>query len=180
QKGIESLVGRFGEGVGRIFGEQEADLAETLKGCGIAGADKQAAIISQFGPELLERGEKELARLADRNIRVIGPSALLERLRTIDGVSPKSLFVEGRVSALDTRPVVAVVGTRQPSELGLEAARIIARVLAPYPVMVVSGLAEGIDGQVHYHSLHLGGKIVAFLGHGINLTFPETTAGLRH
>jgi DNA protecting protein DprA len=180
QKGIESLVSRFGDGIGRIFGEREKDLTETLKSCGIAGADKFANIIREFSPQLLERGEQELVYLGIRNVHVIRPSALPERLRSINGDSPKWLFVEGAVAALDTRPVVAVVGTRHPSEQGMEAARIIARVLSPYPVLVVSGLAEGIDGQVHYHSLHFGVKNVAFVGHGINLTFPEVTAPLRH
>ena len=48
-----------------------------------------------------------------------------------------------------------------------------------YPVLVVSGLADGIDAEAHACTMNRGLKNMAFLGHGINLTFPEQTAGIR-
>lgn len=179
QKGLQSLVTRFGEGIGRVFQQPEPELLITLKDSGISGADKFAAAIAKDSSSIIREAEAELVRLEERNIHLVPPSRLPERLRSINGDAPKWLFVEGKANTLDNRPVIAVVGTRQPTEQGCEAARIIAKILAPYPVTLVSGLADGIDCQAHYHSLHNGVKNLAFLGHGINLVFPEETADIR-
>jgi DNA processing protein len=179
QKGLQQLVKQFGEAVGNVLFQTEAEMTNTFKACGIAGADKFAASVVKDPSKIIKEAEAELAELGSRNIHVIPPSRLPERLRAINGDSPKWLFVEGSVAVLDSRPVIAVVGTRNPSENGIEAARIIAGILAPYPVLVVSGLADGIDRHAHHHTLHYGMKNIAFLGHGINLTFPEGTSNLR-
>lgn len=179
QKGLQCLVTRYGDNVGRVLLQSEAELVTTFKECGISGADKFTTTITSDPTGIIKRGEEELRRLQDRNIHIVPPSKLPERLRSINGDAPKWLFVEGSVEALTNRPVVAVVGTRNPTETGREAARIVATILAPYPVLMVSGLAEGIDCQAHYHSLHFGVKNLAFLGHGINLVFPEDTADIR-
>lgn len=179
QKGLQSLVTRFGDELGTALTQSEAELGITLKDCGISGSDKFAAEIAKDPSALLSRAEEELKYLEDRNIRVVPPSRLPARLRSINGEAPKWLFVEGNPDVLSTRPVVAVVGTRNPSEQGCEAARIVATILAPYPILMVSGLAEGIDCQAHYHSLNFGVKNLAFLGHGVNLVFPEDTAEIR-
>lgn len=63
--------------------------------------------------------------------------------------APPALFLRGRVreglQALERSPVVAIVGTRGPSPYGVEMARAIARDLAAAGVLVISGLASGID-----------------------------------
>lgn len=179
QKGLHSLVTRFGDDLGRVLLQPHAELTTTFKESGINGADKFAATVASNPSEIIQKAESELRWLEGRNVRVVPPSRLPERLRSINGDSPKWLFVEGKVDVLDNRPVVAVVGTRNPTEEGCEAARIIATILAPYPVLMVSGLAEGIDCNAHYHSLNMGVTNLAFLGHGINLVFPEETADIR-
>ncbi|MFO0938348.1 MAG: DNA-processing protein DprA [Gemmataceae bacterium] len=179
QKGLQGLVKQFGECVGNVIFQTEAEITNTFKSCGIAGADKFAALITNDQSKIVKEAEEELSLLKARNIHVIPPSRIPERLRTINGDSPKWLFVEGSVAVLDNRPIIAVVGTRKPSEFGIEATRIIAGILAPYPVLVVSGLADGIDGHAHQQTLHHGMKNIAFLGHGINFTFPEGTSDLR-
>ena len=179
QKGLRSLVAHYGDHIGQVLWQSEAELTVNLKKCSISGADKFAAIITKDPSRIIQQAEAELEDLEGRNIRVIQPSKLPERLRSINGDAPKWLFVEGSVDALMNRPVVAVVGTRTPTEKGLYAARIVATILAPYPVLMVSGLAKGIDCQAHYHSLGFGVKNLAFLGHGINHVFPEDTADIR-
>lgn len=179
QKGLQSLVCRFGDNLGLVLNQSETELTDTFKGCEISGGDKFAALIAQDPKGLIGRAEDELQRLGARNIRVVTPSQLPERLRSIHGDAPRWLFVEGDVSVLANRPVIAVVGTREPTDNGMDAARIIATILSPYPVLMVSGLAEGIDWQAHNISLQRGVKNLAFLGHGINLVFPETTAEVR-
>lgn len=177
QKAIHTLVGCFGDDLGKVLSLNQADLAATFRECGIG--EKFATVVHQETRFLLDQAEQELRELEARRIRVVSPMLLPDRLRSINGDAPHWLFVEGDEKLLHSRPVIAVVGTRNPSETGMEAARVIATILSPYPVVLVSGLAEGIDSQAHQASLQRGVKNVAFLGHGINLVFPESTADVR-
>ncbi len=179
QKGLECLVARFGENLGAALEQAEADLAETLRMCRINGAEKLASAVASDTKELIRRAEIELKDLEAGGVQLLGPSQLPARLRAINEEAPKWLFVEGDRGLLEFRPAVAVVGTRTPTENGLDAARVVATILAPYPLVMVSGLAEGIDANAHYYSLQQGIKNIAFLGHGINLVFPEATVGIR-
>jgi len=179
QKGLECLVSRYGDNLGTALEQSEGELAETFRACDIKGGDKHATTVSREGKVLVADAERQLAELEARNVRVIPPSQLPERLRSINEDAPKWLFVQGDAGVLNHHPAVAVVGTRTPTECGLDAARVVATILAPYPLVLVSGLAEGIDCHAHHFSLQSGLKNIAFLGHGINLVFPESTADIR-
>ncbi len=74
---------------------------------------------------------------------------------------------------------VAVVGTREPTEQGVQVARRVTTLLVELGIAVVSGLAEGIDAAVHQTVLDHGGKAIAILGHGIHVIFPAATASIR-
>jgi len=67
------------------------------------------------------------------------------------------------------QPLVAIVGTREPSSPAAEAAFAVARMLAERGIGVVSGLALGIDGAAHRGCLAGGGRTVAVLGHGLEV-----------
>lgn len=95
-----------------------------------------------------------------------------ERLRRID-LPPPVLFVLGSIDALAAPNVVAVVGTRRPSEGGRRAAARIAGALARAEVTVVSGLALGIDGAAHRACLDESGRTVAVLGSGHGVLTPR-------
>jgi len=84
---------------------------------------------------------------------------------------PVILWVRGRPAELD-RPCVALVGARAASAGGLEAARELAYGLAAQGVVVVSGLARGIDSAAHQGALEAGGTTVAVLGSGIDCIYP--------
>ena len=86
-------------------------------------------------------------------------------LRQIYNRSP-FLFVRGQLAPEDDRSV-AVVGTRNASEKGLQQARRLATDLANYGVTVLSGLARGIDTAAHRAALDASGRTVAVLGHGL-------------
>jgi DNA processing protein len=90
---------------------------------------------------------------------------------------PPLLFTRGTLR--DDRRAVAVVGTRQASERGLEIARTVATALAKSDVTVVSGLAAGIDTAAHTAALDARGRTVAVLGTGIRRTYPATNAELQ-
>jgi DNA processing protein len=79
---------------------------------------------------------------------------------------PPVIFVRGSITPGDAR-AVAVVGTREPSDAGREAASNLAAELARRDITVVSGLAAGIDSAAHAAALNAGGRTIAVLGQGI-------------
>jgi len=99
------------------------------------------------------------------------------RLREIS-CPPPVLYVLGDVQCL-SRSAVAMVGTRRPSTYGLRLAREMARELAARGMVIVSGLAVGIDAAAHEGALDAGGKTVAVLGCGIDVVYPAANRKLR-
>ncbi|MFI7298129.1 DNA-processing protein DprA [Streptomyces sp. NPDC050121] len=90
---------------------------------------------------------------------------------------PPFLFLRGRPVEDDLR--VAVVGTRTPTQEGIDHARAIAGGLAERGVTVVSGLAVGIDTAAHGTALAVGGRTVAVIGTGLRRTYPAQNARLQ-
>lgn len=84
---------------------------------------------------------------------------------------PEELWIRGDLSICDT-PAVAVVGARAASRGGMAVAAAIAGDLARAGVVVVSGLARGIDAAAHIAALDAGGKTIAVLGTGIDVVYP--------
>ena len=120
-----------------------------------------------------------LRRLAGQGLRWLARSdpAFPARLRSIHD-PPPGLFVRGAAPlALLDRPSVAVVGARACSHYGSSVALALARELAAAGVLVVSGLARGIDGSAHRGALQ-SGLTVAVLGCGIDRDYPRTHASL--
>jgi DNA processing protein len=77
-----------------------------------------------------------------------------------------------------SRPAVAVVGARACSAYGRSVARSLGRELGAAGLVVVSGMARGIDGDVHRGTLEAGGVTVAVLGCGIDRDYPAAHAEL--
>ena len=90
---------------------------------------------------------------------------------------PPFLFVQGRLLEQDLRSV-AVVGTRQPTDPGLQRAKKMARLLTNAGVTVVSGLARGIDTAAHEATLERGGRTIAVVGTGITRCYPRENTEL--
>ncbi|HEY5057455.1 MAG TPA: DNA-processing protein DprA [Gaiellaceae bacterium] len=92
---------------------------------------------------------------------------------------PPGLFVRGTAPTdLLSRPAVALVGARACSGYGASVARTLARELAAAGLVVVSGLARGIDAEAHRGALEAGGTTVAVLGCGIDRDYPASHAEL--
>lgn len=91
---------------------------------------------------------------------------------------PLALFVAGDPSLL-WLPSVALVGSRSPTAGGSDNAREFARVLTGKGLMIVSGLAAGIDTVAHEATLAAGGITVAVLGTGPDVPYPRANTGLH-
>jgi DNA processing protein len=100
------------------------------------------------------------------------PAALLE---TAD--PPLLLYAEGRLDRL-AEPAVAVVGSRNPSAQGIANARSFAAALSAGGVVVVSGLALGVDGAAHEGALEGAAGTIAVLGTGLDAIYPRRHDGL--
>jgi len=92
---------------------------------------------------------------------------------------PPGLFLRGAARPeLLSRAAVAVVGARSCTDYGAHVARRLARELAAAGVVVISGLARGVDGHAHRGALDGGGATVAVLGCGIDRDYPRAHAPL--
>lgn len=86
--------------------------------------------------------------------------------------SPLMLYYKGNAD-LNAAKVVGMVGTRRATEYGKEQTRKIVEALAVHNVLVVSGLAFGIDIAAHNAALENNLKTVGVLGHGLNTLYPQ-------
>lgn len=86
-------------------------------------------------------------------------------------IPPDPLFMIGDLSVL-SRPLVSIVGTREPTPYGVRTARAISAALAKAGVSVVSGMARGIDAVAHRACLENGVPTIAVLGTGIDVPYP--------
>jgi DNA processing protein len=92
---------------------------------------------------------------------------------------PKRLHLRGAAEPeLLSRVAVAVVGARASSPYGSQVARMLGRELAAAGIVVVSGLARGIDGEAHRGALESDGHTVAVLGCGIDRNYPAAHTDL--
>lgn len=80
--------------------------------------------------------------------------------------------------ALLARMSVALVGSRHASPYGVNAAQHLARQLVSAGVVIVSGMARGIDAAAHYAALDAGGTTIAVLGTGIDVVYPRSNLRL--
>lgn len=98
------------------------------------------------------------------------------RLRTIPD-APYCLFVRGNLPD-DHIPAVAVIGARECSEYGRFVARELGMALGRHGVVVVSGMAKGIDGISQEGALDGGGISLGVLGSGVDICYPAQNKGL--
>lgn len=167
-------------GVGDVFGKKLVSL------CGSAEAvfreprrylKKMArigALLDQAvgNKQILLRAEKEVRFTEKYHIAALyfQDAVYPQRLRhCID--SPVILFYKG-TAALNSQRVVGIVGTRSATEYGKAATHALVSGLAQQQVLVVSGLAYGIDSCAHRASLEAGLNTVGVLGHGLDTVYP--------
>jgi DNA processing protein len=122
----------------------------------------------------------ELERLRVAGLRFLGRSAtgFPPFLHAIHD-PPPGLFLRGAAEPeLLARPAMAIVGARACSAYGRQVARRLGRELAGAGLVVVSGMARGVDAEAHRGALEAGGVTVAVLGCGVDRDYPAAHATL--
>jgi DNA processing protein len=121
-----------------------------------------------------------LARLGEKGVRWLpGSDPDFPPLLGAIHDPPLGLFMRGDAApAALRRPTVSVVGARACSSYGAQVARLLGRELSAAGLVVVSGLARGVDGEAHRGALEAGGTTVAVLGCGIDRDYPAAHATL--
>jgi DNA processing protein len=126
-----------------------------------------------FDGKARQAAEEEWARVAAQGATLVsyGCPEYPERLKEIYD-PPPVLWVHGEASLL-SRPSIAVVGTRHPTPYGSGVAKMLARDLAVRRLLIVSGMARGIDSCAHRGALAARMPTVAVWGTGIDVVYPK-------
>jgi len=118
------------------------------------------------GYEVLEEAQKHQARIITHQYKDY-PGLLGQISRP-----PPLLFVKGN-SELLSLPQIAIVGTRNPTNGGINNTRAFSRYLANGGFTITSGLALGVDGYAHEAAIKSGGNTIAVMATGIDQVYPQ-------
>lgn len=152
------------------FGTASAALA-AIPALAVRGGGRAPVIAD---PRLVAREQAAVAKLGARYL-FLGQSDYPALLAQTD-TAPPALIVRGSGELL-ARPVVAMVGARNASAAACRFARELAHVLANDGVVVVSGLARGIDTAAHVGAIT--GGTIGVIASGIDIAFPPENAALQ-
>ncbi|SRR6056297_1099947 len=133
------------------------------------------SFISRFNPQkVLEQARDELEFIKKYNIeaKFFTDKSYPQRLKNCED-APVILYAKGN-NQLKSTKVLSIVGTRKPSEYGLSVCKELIKDLSKThkDLIIVSGLAYGIDTCAHQASLKNGLKTIAVLGHGLANIYP--------
>lgn len=170
-KRAQNLLTRFGTATG-IF---KAAAKELKKIDGIT--ELRAKMFHD--PEVMKQAEKELTFVKKHGVSVLWygeenyPKRLLECAD-----APQILYYQGNAN-LNAEKVVAVIGTRKNTEYGHRLTEELVKGLDGYKdLLVVSGLAHGIDSIAHKQAVHSGLPTVGVMGNGLDRIYPATNKNL--
>lgn len=126
------------------------------------------------------RIENYIKNLANKDIQIltIFDEQYPEKLKNLPD-APLILFYQGDIS-LFSKPSIAVVGSRKPTSYGRYVTDKFTRTLAKEGIVIISGLAYGIDSISHRMCLEAGGKTIAVLGGGLEEIYPSEHLSLAH
>jgi DNA processing protein len=148
------------DGIGRVGSATEEAFAELRRGSSRTIARRLAERTADVGGRVVTGLDEDYPRA----------------LRTLDP-RPATLFVAGDGTALLER-AVAIVGTRRASGYGLATATDLGDELARAGIVVVSGLALGIDGAAHRAAVNANGRTIAVLPSPLSRIYPPRHRGL--
>jgi DNA processing protein len=158
------LVDRFGS-ADEVF---QASLTE-LEGAGLRAESAQAIALGKS----IEASEEELIRATSAGAQIVtldDPAYPVQLKNIFD--PPVVLYVRGDIDLL-SETGVAVVGTRHPTPYGIGMAQRLASDLASHGIVIISGMARGVDTLAHKGALEGKGRTVAVWGTGIDVCYPR-------
>lgn len=153
-------------------------------------AERHKLAEAGLSPKLADRiGEAEYFRYAqeildycsDNDIRIIDKDSeeYPQLLKNINS-PPRILFVKGKRIDFNNSLCVSIVGSRKATPQGKAVAREISKSLAAEGIVVVSGMAEGIDAEAHRGAIEAGGKTVAVLAGSVDTIYPKSNQKLYY
>ena len=145
------------------------DKKELLKVSGIG--EKLADSI--LDKSLLEKAERNIEYMIKNKIDIISiyDKEYPQILREIYS-PPISLYIKGNKDIWNSYNI-AIIGSREPSEYGIKAAKYFSYNLAKNNITIVSGLARGIDSISHLGAIASNGKTIAVVGNGLDIVYPR-------
>ena len=158
---------------GGIEGVFRASLTE-LEATGVQAVSAQSLATGQS----LELAQEEMIRVTAAGVQVVtseDPSYPAQLRQIYD--PPIVLYVRGNAEALSL-PGIAVVGTRHPTPYGLGMAERLSCDLAARGLVILSGLARGVDAAAHRGAIAAKGKTVAVFGTGVDVIYPKENSRL--
>jgi DNA processing protein len=131
-----------------------------------------------FSGRARSEAERELVRMQELKGQILtwADEGYPENLREIFD-PPPILWVLGDATLLQ-RPAIAIVGTRHPTPYGLGMAEVLARDLGCRKLVILSGMARGVDTAAHKGALSSGGQTVAVWGTGVDVIYPKENKAL--
>jgi len=155
-----------------FYGGVDAIFAASLTDLEAAGLPAAAAQSIALGKSLELAGE-ELDRLRELGATAIVPTDPRYPARLLEIYDPPLiLYVRGDAETLN-KFGVAVVGTRHPTPYGVGVAERLSCDLAARGLVIISGMARGVDTAAHRGALNAHGKTVAIWGTGVDVTYPK-------
>jgi len=125
-----------------------------------------------------EKAEKQLAFIKKYHITVLffTDEQYPKRLRHCDD-APVILYFKGKVN-FNRQRIIGIVGTRKATNYGKAVCKKLIEALVPYEVIVISGLAYGIDIAAHTACVHFKIPTIGVLGHGLDRIYPRVHTGI--
>ena len=159
------------------FGSAEAVFRASLTELESTGVQAVSAQSIATGKSA-ELAREELARAADAGVTVLSMDDPLypSRLKEIYD-PPLILYVRGEPGVL-ANPGIAMVGTRHPTPYGSGMAERLACDLAGQALVIISGMARGVDTASHRGAIAAKGKTVAVFGTGVDVIYPKENSRL--
>jgi DNA processing protein len=142
----------------------------------IDGINSKAAVAIQSKPRSKHLPAELFAQHLQQNPHFWTPDdELYPRLLAEIPSSPPLLYYRGQVERgenLGSKPMIGIVGTRDPSEYGKRWTKKITQALVSHGFGIVSGMAAGVDAIAHQTCLEAKGRTIAVLGTGVDLVYP--------
>jgi DNA processing protein len=128
--------------------------------------------------DLLKKAEAEMNFISKNNIEILSylDSNYPKRMLQIDS-APLILYYKGN-AVLNHNRTVAIVGTRNPSDYGKAMCEKIVEGLGVYKVLIISGLAYGVDAVAHRKSVEMDIPTLGVMGHGMDRFYPSDHSSL--